>query len=75
MLVLSRRPNEKVLFPSINASVQVVAIKPGVVRLGIEAPAEVVVFREEVMDPSRLPRPISRRCPSCSPSPASPIRW
>ncbi|HEV3257873.1 MAG TPA: response regulator [Gemmataceae bacterium] len=58
MLVLSRRPNEKVLFPSINTSVQVVTIKPGVVRLGIQAPPEVAVFREEILDRSRLPAPI-----------------
>jgi len=58
MLVLSRRPQEKVLFPSINTSVQVVAIKPGVVRLGIEAPPEVAVFREELLDPSRVQGPV-----------------
>jgi carbon storage regulator CsrA len=48
MLVLSRRPNEKILFPTFNTAVEVVAIKPGVVRLAINAPAEVVVLREEV---------------------------
>jgi carbon storage regulator CsrA len=50
MLVLSRRLHEKIIFPSIAASVQVVAVKPGVVRLGIEAPAAVTVLREEVYD-------------------------
>ncbi len=50
MLVLSRRVNEKIVFPGINATVQVVALKPGVVRLGIEAPPEVLVLREEVRD-------------------------
>jgi carbon storage regulator CsrA len=48
MLVLSRRPNEKILFPTLNTAVQVVAIKPGVVRLGIEAPPEVPVLRGEL---------------------------
>src|SRR4051794_23061090 len=48
MLVLSRRPREKIIFPGINITVQVVAIKPGAVRLGIEAPPEVTVLREEV---------------------------
>jgi len=42
--------NEKVLFPGIKASVQVVAIKSGVVRLGIEAPPQVTILREEVPD-------------------------
>src|SRR5690349_3214102 len=50
MLVLSRRLNEKLLFPGLQTSVQVVSIKPGVVRLGIQAPSEVRVLREEGPD-------------------------
>lgn len=50
MLVLSRRLNEKIVFPSVPASVQAVSIKQGVVRLGIDAPGNVPVFREEVLD-------------------------
>jgi carbon storage regulator CsrA len=50
MLVLSRRLNEKVLIPQFNTAIQVVAIKPGAVRLGIAAPPEVTVLREEVRD-------------------------
>ena len=49
MLVLSRRLHEKVLFPGLNITVQVVAIKPGVVRIGIEAPPEVRIAREELL--------------------------
>ena len=50
MLVLSRRPNEKVLFPSINTTVQVVSITGKAVRLGIEAPPEVTILRAELQD-------------------------
>jgi carbon storage regulator CsrA len=50
MLVLSRRFNEKICIPMIQTTVQVVAIKPGSVRLGIEAPPDVVVLREEIQD-------------------------
>jgi carbon storage regulator CsrA len=50
MLVLSRRPHEKIILPSINTTVQVVEVKSGVVRLGIEAPPEVGVYREEVWE-------------------------
>jgi carbon storage regulator CsrA len=50
MLVLSRRLNEKILFPGFDTSVQVVGIRPGIVRLGIEAPDDVRVLREEVPD-------------------------
>ena len=48
MLVLSRRINEKILIPSINAAIEVVSLKRGVVRLGIEAPPDVTVLREEL---------------------------
>jgi carbon storage regulator CsrA len=50
MLVLSRRLNEKILIPGMNIAIQVVGFKAGQVRLGIEAPPEVTVLREEVPD-------------------------
>jgi carbon storage regulator CsrA len=50
MLVLSRRPNEKVLFPNISTAVQILSIKGGAVRLGIEAPPEVTILRAELQD-------------------------
>lgn len=50
MLVLSRRTHEKILIPSIKTAIEVVSIKPGAVRLGIEAPPDVTVLREEVFD-------------------------
>lgn len=49
MLVLTRKTNEKIVFPGIDARVQVVEIKSGCVRLGIEAPEHVRVFREELL--------------------------
>jgi carbon storage regulator CsrA len=50
MLVLSRRLNERIVFPGTNISVRVVAIKQGTVRLGIDAPPAVTILREEVPD-------------------------
>jgi carbon storage regulator CsrA len=50
MLVLSRRLNEKLVFPTINTTVQVISVKGGAVRLGIEGPDQVEVFREEIFD-------------------------
>lgn len=52
MLVLSRKLNEKILLPGTKTAIQIVGIKPGVVRLGIDAPPEVVVLREEIPDRS-----------------------
>lgn len=48
MLVLSRKPNEKILLPALNVSVQVVSINKNSVRLGIEAPPQISVLREEL---------------------------
>jgi carbon storage regulator CsrA len=48
MLVLTRKQNEKSLFPTVGATVQVLSAKPGVVRLGIEAPPDVTILREEL---------------------------
>jgi carbon storage regulator len=55
MLVLSRRLNERLLIPCIQTAVQVLSIQGGQVRLGVDAPPEVAVFREEIYkgDPER----------------------
>jgi carbon storage regulator CsrA len=49
MLVLSRRINERIVFPTLRTAIQVVSTKPGMVRLGVEAPDNVPVFREEIL--------------------------
>ena len=49
MLVLSRRLHQRIQFPGLNITVQVVAIKPGIVRIGIEAPPHVKVLRAEIL--------------------------
>jgi carbon storage regulator CsrA len=49
MLVLSRRLSEKIVLPTLGVTITVVAVKPGVVRLGIEAPSDVPVLREELL--------------------------
>src|SRR5262249_51370645 len=49
MLVLSRRLHEKVVLPGLGITVQVVDIRRGAVRLGIEAPPGVTALREELV--------------------------
>jgi carbon storage regulator len=47
MLVLSRRVGERILIGE-NITVTVVRIQPGSVRIGIDAPDDVEIMREEI---------------------------
>jgi carbon storage regulator CsrA len=55
VLVLTRRPHEKIVLPGLDITIQVVSVKGGAIRLGIEAPPDVQVMREELLDQSRAP--------------------
>jgi len=67
VLVLSRRLNEKIVLPDLGITVQVIEVKGNVVRLGIEAPRDVTVLREELTRPADVPpgRPSRRADPCC----------
>jgi carbon storage regulator len=52
MLVLSRKVNEKIVIDG-NIVVTVVKIDRNQVRLGIEAPGHIPVFREEIAGTAR----------------------
>jgi carbon storage regulator CsrA len=49
MLVLSRKLGERIVVPHLELAVTVLAIEGKAVRLGIAAPEDVAVFREEVL--------------------------
>jgi carbon storage regulator len=64
MLVLSRKVNEKIVIDG-GILVTVVKIEGGQVRLGIEAPGNIKVFRQEILGkgartPSHEPRVATR---------------
>jgi carbon storage regulator CsrA len=62
MLVLSRRLHEKIVLPGLNITIQVAAVRGGVVRLGIQAPPEVRVVRQELLaGVTDSPAPIASR--------------
>ncbi len=70
MLVLSRRRNQRVLFPTLGIHVEVVAVSGKTVRLGIEAPREIRIVRAELDSPNT-----QDACPGTDwPTPASPIQ-
>ena len=48
MLVLSRREKEKIVFPNLGITVELLRSKGKVAQLGIDAPQDVKVLREEV---------------------------
>jgi carbon storage regulator CsrA len=48
MLVLSRRPSEKVIFPTLGVTLHVLETRGHAVKIGIEAPPEVKVLRQEL---------------------------
>ncbi len=50
MLVLSRRENDKIVFPNLGITVEVLRIAGRSVRLGVEAPPQVRVLRHELAD-------------------------
>jgi carbon storage regulator CsrA len=50
MLVLSRSPNDKVVFPTLDIRVEILRVAGSKVRLGIDAPPEIPVHRQEVWD-------------------------
>jgi len=57
MLVLSRKQNQRIVFPHLNIAVEVVRVSGKVVRLGVDAPQDVKVLREEVAEPADFEAP------------------
>ena len=60
MLVLSRKENERVLFPHLGIALQILRVGGGKVRLGIEAPDDVSVVRHEIASQQQLAEFVER---------------
>ena len=69
MLVLSRRSKDKISFPQVGITVHFIRVQSGHAKVGIDAPREIAIMRDEVNDDgaaaefvrrqlSRLPRQI-----------------
>ena len=48
MLVLSRKPGERLVVPHCDLVVTIIAVEGKAVRLGISAPEALAVYREEI---------------------------
>ncbi len=55
MLVLTRRPGQKIIFPGLGISVEVLRSQGSVTKLGIEAPINVQIMRDELFAPRSAP--------------------
>lgn len=49
MLVLSRKVNQQLVIPEYNITITIVAVAGEKVRVGIEAPSNIKVWRPEVL--------------------------
>ena len=50
MLVLARRRNEKIVFPHLGVTVEILNIAGNSVRIGVQAPPDIKILRQEVID-------------------------
>ncbi len=50
MLVLTRRPSQSIVFPELGITIQVVDSSNSVARIGVTAPREIKILREEIYD-------------------------
>jgi carbon storage regulator len=53
VLVLTRKIGERIVVPQLDLSVAIVSVQGNRVRLGISAPDEVAVYREELWSGSK----------------------
>jgi carbon storage regulator CsrA len=60
MLVLSRQPGQRLMFPGLNIRIEVVKVSGQLVRLGIEAPANIKILREELTEQNTSPSSLVR---------------
>lgn len=57
MLVLTRRPSERIVFPSLGITIHLLKSAKNAARIGIEAPLKVPVIRDELHSGSDEPTP------------------
>ena len=50
MLVLSRKESDKIVFPTVGITVEVLRIQGNTTRLGIDAPSDIPIYRHEIAD-------------------------
>lgn len=57
MLVLTRRSKDKIIFPQLGVSIHFIRVQAGQVKVGVDAPREITILRDEVqgeIEPSAI---------------------
>jgi carbon storage regulator CsrA len=52
MLVLSRKADQKIVFPNLGVSLKLISVRGNLAKIGIEAPKDLAILREELADSS-----------------------
>lgn len=68
MLVLTRRVGESIRVGN-DIVVTLVQVSPGKVRIGIQAPGDTVILRDELVDRSQAPAPVLIAAPDVASAP------
>jgi two-component system, OmpR family, response regulator len=71
MLVLSRGPCEKIVFPNLGITLEILRVQGSRVRIGIQAPKQVAVLREELLPDAGLVLPLESK-PEVAATPSQP---
>lgn len=66
MLVLTRKSKEKISFPQLGITVHFIRVQSGQVKVGVDAPREIVILRDEIREPSASDSLLERQL-SCLP--------
>lgn len=64
MLVLSRKPGQRIWIGD-SIIITLVQVSGTIVRVGIEAPSDVKVFREELLPPTLASGPVAEASGGC----------
>ncbi len=61
MLVLSRRAQEKISFPQVGISIHFLRVRSGTAKVGIDAPRNIQIVRDEVDDDAAQATRVTRK--------------
>lgn len=61
MLVLGRKCGEKIVIPQLGITITIERVKGDTVRIGVDAPEDILVLREELLQQQK---PVAKKLPA-----------